>query len=81
VAAVGEADADTSQNYFFAIGLFGWNEQKRHPQEIVVTHGTSEQIMPDLRDADRPRPHAACSTVDTTARPDDQAAPAGPADD
>ena len=51
VAAVGQADADTSQNYFFAMGLFGWNEQKKHPQEIVVTHGTSEQVMPDLRDA------------------------------
>ena len=37
--------------YFLAIGLFGWNEQKKHPQEIVVTHGTSEQIMFDLRDA------------------------------
>jgi hypothetical protein len=51
VAAVGQADADTSQSYFFAMGLFGWNEQKKHPKEIVVTHGTSEQIMPDLRDA------------------------------
>jgi hypothetical protein len=51
VAAVGQADADASQNYFLAIGLFGWNEQKKHPQEIVVTHGTSEQIMFDLRDA------------------------------
>jgi len=51
VAAVGQADADTSQNYFFAIGLFGWNEDQKHPQEIVVTHGTSEQIMDDLRHA------------------------------
>src|SRR6516164_9419874 len=45
VAAVGQADADTSQNFFFAMGLFGWNEDKKHPQEIVVTHGTSAQIM------------------------------------
>jgi hypothetical protein len=51
VAAVGQADADMSQNYFFAMGLFGWNEDKKHPQEIVVTHGTSAQIMDDLRDA------------------------------
>jgi hypothetical protein len=51
VAAVGQADADPGQSYFFAIGLLGWNEQKKRPQEIVVTHGTSEQIMPDLRDA------------------------------
>jgi hypothetical protein len=51
VAAVGQADADTSQNYFFAMGLFGWNEEKKRPQEIVVMHGTSEQFMPDLRDA------------------------------
>jgi hypothetical protein len=51
VAAGGQADADPGQSYFFAIGLLGWNEQKKRPQEIVVTHGTSEQIMPDLRDA------------------------------
>ena len=51
VATVGQADADTSQSYFFAMGQFGWDEQKKHPEEIVVTHGTSEQIMPDLRDA------------------------------
>jgi hypothetical protein len=51
VAAVGQADADTSQNYFFAMGLFGWNDDKKHPEEIVVTHGISAQIMDDLRDA------------------------------
>jgi hypothetical protein len=51
VAAVGQADADTSENYFFALGLFGCNEEKKHPEEIVVTHGRSEQIMKDLRDA------------------------------
>jgi hypothetical protein len=51
VAAVGQADADTSQSYFFAMGQIGWNEREKHPEEIVVTHGTSEQIMPDLRDA------------------------------
>src|SRR5262249_24421762 len=51
VAGVGQADADTSQSYFFAMGQIGWNEQEKHPEEILVTHGTSEQIMPDLRDA------------------------------
>jgi hypothetical protein len=60
VAAVGQADADTSQNYFFAIGLFGWDENQKHPQEIVVTHGTSKQIMDDLRDAGYRRQHHRC---------------------
>jgi hypothetical protein len=51
VAAVGHADAETTRNYFFAIGLFCWDE--RHPQEIRVTNGTMEQIMSDLREASR----------------------------
>jgi DNA-binding protein H-NS len=49
VAAVGHADADTTRNYFFAIGLFGGDE--RRPREIRVTNGTMEQITSDLRDA------------------------------
>ena len=48
VAAVGHADADPAQNYYFAMGLFG---EPRRPSEIRVTNGTFEQITSDLRDA------------------------------
>src|SRR5262249_56755147 len=51
VAAVGHADADPAQNYFFAMGLVGWNDSERCPREIWVTNGTIEQITSDLRDA------------------------------
>jgi hypothetical protein len=46
VAAVGHADADTAQNYFFAMGTVGWDDP-----EIWMTHGTTEQIMRDLENA------------------------------
>jgi hypothetical protein len=51
VSAVGHADADTARNHFFAMGLIGWDSDKRRPREIWVTNGTTEQIMSDLRDA------------------------------
>ena len=51
VAAVGHADADSTQNYFFAMGGVGWDDSKRRPREILVTNGTVEQIMSDLHDA------------------------------
>ena len=51
VSAVGHADADTAQNYFFAIGLVVRENDERRPREIWVTNATSEQIMSDLRDA------------------------------
>ena len=51
VSAVGHADADTAQNYFFAMGLVVRENDERRPREIWVTNGTSEQIMSDLRDA------------------------------
>lgn len=51
VSAVGHADADATQNYFFAMGLVGRNNDERRPREIWVTNGTIEQIMSDLRDA------------------------------
>jgi hypothetical protein len=51
VAAVGHADADAARSYFFAMGLVGWDDAKRRPREILVTSGTTEQIMSDLRDA------------------------------
>jgi hypothetical protein len=51
VSAAGHADADATQNYFFAMGLVGRNNDERRPREIWVTNGTIEQIMSDLRDA------------------------------
>jgi hypothetical protein len=51
VAAVGHADADTAQNYFFAMGAVGWDDEKRRPREFLVTHGSTEQITLDLHDA------------------------------
>lgn len=51
VAAVGHADADTSQSHFFAMGLVGSDHDKRRSREIWVTHGTTDQIMSDLRNA------------------------------
>src|ERR1700730_4700162 len=51
VAAVGHADADTAQNYFFAIGIVGWDDSGKRPREILVTNGATEQIMLDLHDA------------------------------
>jgi hypothetical protein len=50
VAAVGHADADSAQNYFFAMGLVGWDDKIR-PREVLVTNGTIEKIMSDLRDS------------------------------
>src|SRR4051812_27751946 len=40
VAAVGHADADSTQNYFFAMGIVGSDDSKRGPREILVTNGT-----------------------------------------
>jgi hypothetical protein len=50
VSAVGHADADTAQNYFFAMVLVGRANDERRPREIWVTSGTIEQIMSDLRE-------------------------------
>jgi hypothetical protein len=51
VAAIGHADADSTRNYFFAMGTVGWDDSKRRPREILVTNGTVEQITSDLHDA------------------------------
>jgi hypothetical protein len=51
VEAVAHADADLAQNYFFAMGAVGWDNDKRRPREIWVTNGTMEQITSDLRGA------------------------------
>ena len=48
VAAVGHADANTEQRYFFAMGAVGSDDGAKSPREIWVTNGTAEQIMSDL---------------------------------
>ena len=51
VAAIGNADADKTRNFFFAMGLVGRDNDERRPREIWVTNGTLEDITSDLRDA------------------------------
>jgi hypothetical protein len=51
LAAVGHADADPRQSYFFAMGTVGWDDSERRPREIWVTNGTAEEIISDLHDA------------------------------
>jgi hypothetical protein len=53
VSAVGHADADRTQNFFFALGLFFQDSDKGRPREILVTNGTIEQISSDLHGASR----------------------------
>lgn len=49
-AAVGHAEADPNQNFFIAVGGVGWNEEKKGPKLLLVTHGTLDQITGDFRD-------------------------------
>jgi hypothetical protein len=51
VAAVGQADANTARNYFFAMGGMGADEKNRRFREIWVTSGAHEEIMSDLHGA------------------------------
>jgi hypothetical protein len=74
VSAVGHADADTAQNYFFAMGLSGRDDDEKRPREIWVTNGTTEQIMSDLHDASSVM---AVNITDIIARLRAKARPAG----
>jgi hypothetical protein len=51
LGAVSEAEADPGRDYFFAIGGFGWGDEKRGFRELLVTHGTNEELSSDLRGA------------------------------
>ena len=51
VGAVAQAEADPTRDYFFAIGGFGWGDDKKRFHELLVTHGATEQIMTDLHGA------------------------------
>ena len=74
VGAVSEADADPGRDYFFAIGGFGWGEEKKSFHELLVTHGANEQIFSDLRGA---RSVIAVNVTQILARLRDKAGAAG----
>jgi hypothetical protein len=74
VGAVGEADADPARDYFFAIGGFGWADDKKRFRELLVTHGGNEQILSDLRGA---RSVIAVNVTQILARLRDKARAAG----
>ena len=46
VSAVGYANADTAQNFFFALGLFVRDSDERRPREIWVTKAHSSKSRP-----------------------------------
>jgi hypothetical protein len=74
VAAVGHADADPARDYFFAIGGVGWGDDKKRFRELLLTHGTSEEIMSDLHGA---RSVIAVNVTDIIAHLRDRARAAG----
>jgi hypothetical protein len=74
VGAVSEAEADPGRDYFFAIGGFGWGDEKKGFRELLLTHGTNEQILSDLRGA---RAVMAVNVTQILARLRDKARAAG----
>ena len=48
-SAVGYAEADPDQDFFFAIGGIGWDAAKKGPRLLIVTHGTIDEISHDFR--------------------------------
>jgi len=49
-SAVGRDEADRSQDFFMAVGAAGWDDEKKRPKRLLVTHGTLAQIAGDFRD-------------------------------
>jgi hypothetical protein len=49
-AAVGYAEADPNQDFFMAVGGFGWDAAKKGPERFLVTNGTPDQINKDFGD-------------------------------
>jgi hypothetical protein len=74
VGAVSEAEADPARDYFFAIGGFGWADDKKRFRELLVTHGANQQILSDLRGA---RSVIAVNVTQNLARLRDKAGAAG----
>jgi hypothetical protein len=48
-SAVGHAEADSTQDYFMAVGGVGWDATRRSSRLLLVTNGTVEQIAQDFR--------------------------------
>ena len=48
-AAVGRADADRSQEYFMGVAGVGWNQKKRRPLSMLMTHGAHHEIADDFK--------------------------------
>lgn len=48
-SAVGRAEADRDQDFFMAVGGVGWDDEKKRPKSLLVTHGTLDQITGDFR--------------------------------
>jgi hypothetical protein len=75
LGAVSEAEADPDRDYFFAIGGFGWGEEKKAWfHELLLTHGANEQILSDLQGA---RSVIAVNVTQILARLRDKARAAG----
>ena len=47
--AVGQAEAEPSQDFFLAVGGVGWDVSKRGPKLLLVTNGTLDQIAQDFQ--------------------------------
>lgn len=48
-SAVGHAEADSTQDFFLAVGGVCWDAAKKSPRLLQVTHGTLRQIAEDFR--------------------------------
>jgi hypothetical protein len=48
-SAVGHAEADSSQDFFMAVGGVGWDATKKSPKLLLVTNGTVDQLAQDFR--------------------------------
>jgi hypothetical protein len=51
-SAVGHAEAYPNENFFLAVGGVGWDAAKKSPKELLLTHGTLEQIAEDFHRKD-----------------------------
>jgi hypothetical protein len=50
-SAVGHAEANRDQNFFMAVGGVGWDDEKKRPKCLLVTHGTLVEITGDFQEA------------------------------
>jgi len=48
--AVGYAEADSTRDFFMAVGGAGWDATKKSPKLLLVTYGVLDQIAADFRE-------------------------------